>query len=179
VRLVTRRIGRKQKLRTKGRAKRVARAVENRLVQQRYAFLPAAATAAAAPRVRMYAHAHARTRTRRARQVRAHRGARSDNMYAANIQYHNTHVGAGAETQEGRASLSARAWPAYARLSAKPSAFPSSFFPPPVYRVIRKTARARARARVRKTPRTRILSFTVLCTCESTDSFPFFFFSPP
>jgi len=88
-------------------------------------------------------------------------------MYTANIQYYNIHVGAGAETQEGRASL---CQPEPASLCA------------PICKTVLLLSSSRLQgdpkdgARARKTPRTRILSFTVLCTCESMDSFPFFFF---
>lgn len=87
-----------------------------------------------------------RTRTRRARQVRAHREARSDNMYVhckyTILQYTRCR---GRDPGRTRFSVS-QSLPAYARLSVKPS----SFFPPPVYRVIRKTARAGVRVHGRR-----------------------------
>jgi len=66
-------------------------------------------------------------------------------MYTANTQYYNTRARApvGAETQEGRVSLSACLLACQPmRLSVKPST-PSSF-PPPVYRAMRKTSRVAA-----------------------------------
>lgn len=98
-------------------------AVENRLAQQRYAFLP---PAAAAPRIYAYTRAtraHSRTRTRaltvaraRTAQVYTRGGAHAPIICTANIQYYTIHIRrppVGAETQEGRAflSLSASAWP--------------------------------------------------------------------
>ena len=95
--------------------------VENRLVQQRYAFLPAAVAAASAlhtrnKRPRASGRLCAGSRGPQTR--RAHGGTRSDNMYTANIQYYNTHTSVGAETQEGR-SLRGEARRGEARLSGR------------------------------------------------------------